>query len=298
MNILTERELPLVSILITSYNRANFIEEAIKSALNQTYKRIEIIIVDNCSTDYTREILNKYEPNSTISIYFNETNIGQFPNRNKAASLANGKYLKYLDSDDLLYPYSVEIMVMAMEKFPESGIGISYEVFQNHLPFPFELKPDEALNLHFEKGLLFPGPGSIIYKSNIFEEFEGFEDYGLPSDNLLSLKIASRYKVVALPRDLYWWRRHEEQEYNNMAGNPVVQIQSFLMNKKILESPDCPISFANKRYFLLCHRKRISTKIIKYMLKAEFKKSLYILLYSKISFRDIALAFIPVKYFK
>lgn len=291
-------ELPLVSILITSYNRAGYIQAALESALNQTYSNTEIIIADNCSTDSTREILKQYEHHEKVRLYFNETNIGQFPNRNKVASLAKGKYLKYLDSDDLLYPYSVEIMVKALEQFPESGIGISYEISKNQCPFPFELKPEISITLHFTKGLLFPGPGSIIYRTSVFKEFEGFEDYGLPSDNLLTLKIASQYKVVALPRDLYWWRRHDKQEFNQMAGNPEVQIQYFLINKKILESKNCPVDITDRRYFLFCHKIRLARKMIQYLFKGELNFFFYIKKHAEITVFDLFRSIAPVRFFK
>jgi glycosyltransferase involved in cell wall biosynthesis len=297
-NILCNMELPLVSILITSYNRAGYIQAAVESALNQTYGNTEIIIADNCSTDSTREILEQYEHHEKVSLYFNETNIGQFPNRNKVASLAKGEYLKYLDSDDLLYPYSVEIMVKAMEQFPEAGIGISYEISKNQFPFPFLLEPKASITLHFTKGLLFPGPGSIIYRTGVFRAFDGFEDYGLPSDNLLTLKIASLYKVVALPRDLYWWRRHDTQEFNQMAGNPKVHIQYFLINKKILEAESCPVAVAESRYFLLCHKIRLARNMIRHLLKGELKSYFYIKKHAGITVLDLLRSFLPVSFFK
>lgn len=292
-------ELPLVSILITSFNRANYIQAAIESALQQTYPHFEIIIVDNCSTDGTKEILEEYRGHEKVRIYLNDTNIGQFPNRNKAAQLAKGKYLKYLDSDDLLYPYSLDVMVRAMEQLPVAGLGICYEIKNGSpLSFPFELKPENSIRLHFEKGLLFPGPGSIIYKRTVFEEFNGFEDYGLPSDNFLTLKIASRYKVAALPCDLYWWRRHEMQEFNHMSENTVVQIQYYQINKQILEAKECPVSKTEAQYFLLCHKSRLCRWVIKYLLKGEFAKGGYILRNSDISLKDFLISLLPVRFFK
>jgi len=100
---------PLVSILMVTYNHEKFISEFIESILASTYQNWELIIVDDGSIDSTVEIAKSYEEkDKRINVYINETNLGDYPNRNKAASYANGKYLKYLDTDDLIHPYRFE----------------------------------------------------------------------------------------------------------------------------------------------------------------------------------------------
>lgn len=291
-------ELPLVSILITSYNREQYIEEAIESALNQSYKNTEIIIVDNCSTDSTIERLEKYKANSKISIYINESNIGQFPNRNKAAEFAKGIYLKYLDSDDILYPHSLEVMVAVMEKYPMCGLGIS-SVFSDFTePYPIEVESAKALSLHFEKGLLFPGPGSIIYRKSIFEQLKGFEDFGLASDNMLTLKFALHSKIAILPKDLYWWRRHHDQEYNQMINNPEMDILYFKINQLILRSENCPLSAKQRTYYLFNQKSRLMRQVYKLFLKANVKEAFYLLQQSGSSFWDMIIALFPIRFLK
>ncbi|MBK8712927.1 MAG: glycosyltransferase family 2 protein [Niastella sp.] len=94
---------PLVSVLMTAYNRQQFIAEAIESVLASTYQNWELIIVDDGSKDDTVAVTKSYaEKDNRIHVYVNEKNLGDYPNRNKAAFYANGKYLKYLDSDDLI----------------------------------------------------------------------------------------------------------------------------------------------------------------------------------------------------
>jgi len=108
---------PLVSVLMTAYNREQFIAEAIESVLASTFTNFELIIVDDCSTDKTIEIAKKFEMiDSRVKVYKNDNNLGDYLNRNMSASFAKGKYLKYLDADDLIYPHGLEVMVAAMEK--------------------------------------------------------------------------------------------------------------------------------------------------------------------------------------
>ena len=94
-----EDRVPLVSVLMTAYNREKYIAEAIESVLASTYSNLELIIVDDCSKDNTLQIATNYQAkDDRIKVYKNEKNLGDYPNRNKAASYAKGKYLKYVDS--------------------------------------------------------------------------------------------------------------------------------------------------------------------------------------------------------
>ena len=115
---------PLVSVLITSYNREKYLAEAIESVLASSYPDFELIIVDDCSTDNSINIIRHYEAkDNRIMVYINEKNVGQFKNRNIAASYATGVFIKYLDSDDIMFPDCLNVMVEAMEKYPEAGVG-------------------------------------------------------------------------------------------------------------------------------------------------------------------------------
>jgi glycosyltransferase involved in cell wall biosynthesis len=90
---------PLVSVLMTVYNREKYISEAIESVMASTYQNWELIIVDDRSKDTSVEIARHYETqDKRIKVYVNEANLGDYPNRNKAASYAEGKYLKYVDA--------------------------------------------------------------------------------------------------------------------------------------------------------------------------------------------------------
>ncbi|RME56271.1 glycosyltransferase family 2 protein [Candidatus Parcubacteria bacterium] len=107
---------PKVSVLIPVYNRQDYIGECIQSALEQTFSDIEIIIVDNSSTDRTWEICQEYRArDSRIRIFRNEENMGPVFNWKKCIDLAAGKFGKVLFSDDLLHPECIERMLHPME---------------------------------------------------------------------------------------------------------------------------------------------------------------------------------------
>lgn len=92
----------LVSVITPTYNCANFIGETIESVQEQTYHQWEMIIVDDCSTDNTKEIVEKYiKEDNRIKYFCLENNSGTAVARNKAMELANGEYIAFLDSDDI-----------------------------------------------------------------------------------------------------------------------------------------------------------------------------------------------------
>ena len=121
-----ERETGLVSIIMPSYNTASFIEETIQSVLNQTYTNWELIIVDDCSTDNTDEVLENIK-DSRIRYFKNDKNSGAAVSRNKALREARGQWIAYLDSDDLWMPEKLEKQIHFMET---NGYAFSYTNYE------------------------------------------------------------------------------------------------------------------------------------------------------------------------
>ncbi|MDP4268418.1 MAG: glycosyltransferase family 2 protein [Bacteroidota bacterium] len=108
-----------ISVIIPTYNRAHFIKEAINSVLNQTYKNFEIIIIDDGSTDNTREIVNGLQQRDQIIRYFYQENKGRCIARNKGLAEAKFPWICFLDSDDIYTDNHLEVMVDLIKKYPE-----------------------------------------------------------------------------------------------------------------------------------------------------------------------------------
>ncbi len=106
----------LVSIIMPSYNTAKFISETIYSVLTQTYTNWELIIVDDCSTDNTDEVVKSFLSDDRIKYIKNEKNSGAAFSRNRALCEAKGKWIAFLDSDDLWLPEKLEKQIAFMEK--------------------------------------------------------------------------------------------------------------------------------------------------------------------------------------
>lgn len=118
---------PLVSIITPCYNAALFIERTIESVLSQSYVNWEIIIVDDCSTDESQEIIREYaEKDTRIKLIINQKNMGTAKSRNKAIEVAKGDYIAFLDNDDIWLPQKLEKQIAIMQK---EDIFMSYTAY-------------------------------------------------------------------------------------------------------------------------------------------------------------------------
>ena len=106
----------LVSIIMPSYNTGRFIKEAIESVLAQTYTNWELLIVDDCSSDNTDVIVKQFLNDERIHYLKNEVNSGAAISRNRALREAKGKWIAFLDSDDLWVPEKLEQQIVFMQE--------------------------------------------------------------------------------------------------------------------------------------------------------------------------------------
>ena len=136
----------LVSIIMPSYNTTSFIAESIQSVLAQTYRDWELLIVDDCSTDNTNEVVKPFLADQRIIYVRNEMNSGAAVSRNRALRKAKGRWIAFLDSDDLWMPEKLERQILFMEK---NGYHFSYTNYA-------EIDTDDNRN-----GIIVTGPKKI-----------------------------------------------------------------------------------------------------------------------------------------
>lgn len=118
-----------VSIIVPNYNCENFLEDTIQSVLNQTYKNWELLIVDDCSTDKSVEVIKQYaDKDERIKLYINERNKGAAASRNWAMREASGKWVAFLDSDDLWMADKLEKQLLYMV---ENDYHFSYTAYEH-----------------------------------------------------------------------------------------------------------------------------------------------------------------------
>ena len=256
---------PMVSVLMTAYNREKYIAKAIESVLESTYENFELIIVDDKSQDNTVIIAGEYEKKDRrVRVYLNEKNLGDYPNRNKAASYAKGKYIKYLDADDLLYYYGLQVMVNYMERYPSAGFGLASMV-SNEIAFPICIGPSKIYLEHFNGfGHFSRGPGSSIIKLDCFNKVGGFSGARMIGDFELWCKLARYFDMVKFPFDLYWNRLHEEQESKSEYAKQYPVLTKKVLNEA-LSHPECPLEAGDLKTIQTMLRKQ---KVKGYLLNA------------------------------
>jgi len=285
---------PLVSVVVPSYNHEAYIEECILSVLNQTYKNIELIVVDDGSTDRSREILERLQNQFHFVLLFQE-NQGISKTMNKAISLSHGKYISSSASDDFMMPDKIERQVNYMESDPDCSLvfGKVHMVDNNSqiiegltVVDPVE---DVVGSVPFEKlieGNCIPA-ASVMYKKEAWEQCGKYDENSIIEDWGLWLEFAYSGKIVYLDEYFAYYRWHGDNLTSNTlkmytAAWKIVQNWKDRMPpelaKKILARRDS-ITFSvlarnHKKeafnYFRMNHR-YWDTFILKNYLKGLFK---------------------------
>lgn len=275
---------PLVSVLMTAYNRKEFISDAIKSVITSDEQNFELIIVDDCSTDETYDIADQFQKSDPrIKIFKNETNLGDYANRNMAASHATGKYITYLDSDDHYLEGGLAYIVEQMENKPEADWAL-YDP-RNDMDSAL-MQSKEAIYKHFfERPFLTIGPGGTILKRSFFEKIGGYpEKYGPANDMYFNLKAASVGKTIILDKDFFHYRLHGGQEMNNKFG---YLYHNYNNQRDAFAEIDLPLSDAQLKWLVKKNKRRFSVNLVKFFVKERSLKKIKIVLQNtKFSFAD------------
>lgn len=124
---------PLVSVIVPNYNHAPYLRERIDSILNQTFQDFELILLDDCSPDNSREIINSYKDNPHVShIVLNEENTGNtFVQWERGIKLARGKYIWIAESDDVALPELLGTLVEQLEQHPDASVAYCHSKLIN-----------------------------------------------------------------------------------------------------------------------------------------------------------------------
>ncbi|NMV41886.1 glycosyltransferase [Ralstonia insidiosa] len=204
---MTQIEYPLVTIVTPTFNQSKFVAETIESVLAQTYPNIEYIVLDDGSTDDTKQVLATYAERAIIE---SQQNLGQARTLNKGWGMARGKYLAYLSSDDLIYPHAIERLIGILEAdsgvvcaFPNSDlIDVHSRVIKRNICKPFDF---EDLVVRQE---CYIGPGAV-FRRDAFEAVGGWcPKLKLAPDREFWIRLASRGRFEFCADTLAGYRMH------------------------------------------------------------------------------------------
>lgn len=206
--------LPLVSVIIPCYNHGRYLQEALDSVYRQSYKKVEIIVVDDGSSDNTKEVARNNE-NVT---YIYQTNKGLSAARNTGIRNSSGEFLLFLDADDWLLPEALQTNVQLMVHNP----GLAF-VSGGHQKVFMDTGRKEEENLpvpsdhyrHFLLGNYIGMHAVVLYRRRILEEFSFDESLRACEDYDLYCKIARKFPVAHHTQTIAAYRIH----HSNMSGN-------------------------------------------------------------------------------
>lgn len=211
---------PKVSVVICTYNRAQYLPQAIESVLAQSFQDFELIIVDDTSTDNTQILMEKYISDTRVRYIKNDINLGLGKNRVKSTKEARGEYIAILDSDD----YWVDInkiskQVDFLDKNKKVGVVGTFGKIvddKDNIIGKLEYKTN---NLDIRKHILSYHQflhSSVLFKKEAFIKAGGYDDTLSPAEDFdLILKIGTEYELANLPEYSTHYRVHNENSSSN-----------------------------------------------------------------------------------
>ena len=278
---------PLVTIICTCYNHENYVIEALNSIKNQTYSNVELIIVDDCSSDNSIKVIEKWilkHPN--IKFIKNNTNLGLTKSFNNAITYSKGEYLMDLAADDLLSPECIEILINKYINSKKNNLGIIYSnatlinekgdfisIFFNEIMI-HQIK--KSIKKNFYRSILsdsaYMCSVSALYKRSVFENLQGYDERLYFEDLDYWLRVAKNYKIEFIPEILV----HKRVLKNSMGNGFFVKSEhtkklhtSFyiILKKAYLLNTSCDEDYALLKRIYKQSRWAIKTINLKYLLR-------------------------------
>lgn len=197
----------LVSIIMPSYNTGRFIKETIESVLLQSYENWELLIVDDCSTDDTDEVVSDFLTDERIHYIKNEKNCGAAVSRNRALGEAKGKWIAFLDSDDLWEPEKLQKQILFMR---ENGYRFSYtnyiEIDEGSHPNGRYVTGPKRITRHGMYNYCWPGCLTVMYDAHTVGLVQ-IEDIKKNNDYAMWLKVCKKADCYLLNESLAKYRK-------------------------------------------------------------------------------------------
>ena len=198
----------LVSIIMPSYNTAEYIAESIQSVLSQSYTDWELIVVDDCSTDNTDEVVDKFLLDERIRYLKNDVNSGAAVSRNRALREARGKWIAFLDSDDLWEPLKLEKQIAFMQ---EQGYAFSYTDYMIQLNgrwLPYIYTGPREVNRRKMYDYCYFSTITVMYDRDVIGLIQ-IENLRKNNDYAMWLQAIEKSNCYRFPECLSYYIKHE-----------------------------------------------------------------------------------------
>ena len=219
-------EIPNVSVIIPTYNRADLVKRAIKSVLDQTYQNFELIVINDNSLDDTINVINTFK-DSRIQCISHKKNRGAPAARNTGINKSRGEYIAFLDDDDEWLPEKLEIQLEYLNHRPNVGlIYAGYEIVDKDKNKIHRINPKERGNtFHRILHTNFIGSPTVLVRRECFESVGGFDEkFKSSQDWDMWIRISQKYDVDYVPNILAKY---------NISGNRITTNMNSVINGHI-----------------------------------------------------------------
>lgn len=233
--------MPKVSVIIPNYNHSTFLPQRIESVLNQTYQDFELIILDDCSQDNSKEIIERYRNHPRVSkIVYNTQNSGStFKQWEKGISLAEGEYIWLAESDDYCEPNFIETLVTKLDQYPKAGVAYCQSISVDLLNTPihswidhtqvfapniwldnFLMDGPEAIMNFFVYRNVIPNASGVIFRKATYDSTTGINTgMTLNGDWILWVKLLEKSSLLFVSKSLNYFRQHNEKATGRNTKN-------------------------------------------------------------------------------
>lgn len=231
--------MPLVSVILPNYNHSKYLPYRIDTILSQTFTDFELIILDDCSTDNSRQIINSYEGHPRISkIVFNETNSGStFLQWEKGIQLSSGKYIWLAESDDYSDPNFLKVLIERLESDSTNGLAFCASNItdennnvssKNYVYGPevneflskdFVINGQQFCEKYLFFGCLLVNASAVVFKKELYLNInQDFKTYKVSGDWRMWVEICYQTNVVYVNQSLNYFRFHTNNVRTNKAS--------------------------------------------------------------------------------
>ena len=266
----------LVSIVLPSYNGKDFLNKSIESCLNQTYQNIELIIINDCSTDITEQIINSYT-DSRIKYIKNETNQKLPKSLNIGFNFAKGDYFTWTSDDNYYDVTAIEKMVVAIESNKVDLVCAPYYTIDNNDEITGERSVGEQSDVLIDNVV----KACFLYKKEVHQKLKGYNpNLFLVEDYDFWIRATfGNFKFYQLTEKLYYYRFHENSLTETRRKDISRALYNLLKEHEVLFREKNKIDFLKGEFYLKLSKLALANKekALCYYKKAISKKPLLVI---------------------
>lgn len=274
---------PLVSVIIPNYNHARYLGERLESVLNQTYRHFEVIVLDDCSTDNSRDVIATYRDNPRLSqIVCNEKNSGRvFVQWEKGIRLAKGELVWIAESDDKCEPRFLETLVACFQQHPELSLAFSKSLLFNDEGRTWTMDTEgltaglydshSFVSRFMSRGCPMLNASSCLFSKEIAEKIDcRYTQFRNSGDRMFWTLIAEQGAVAVVDERLNWYRKHETNVTKSGFQQGVNQRETKLILDYI-----CDRGYISRKTYREIRRRYLKKYVFELLTDKKLKHDIY-----------------------